>query len=105
MAQAQYTRGQLRDLLVEFYSRVDPARLDAGIDINGMIDWITYNGINDMNMRLTAKYGTGFKFEILNEQKERGQMSAMHRISMMPNTVKSSFSPSPQLKISFIVKS
>ena len=45
-AQPQYTRGQLRDLLVEFYSRVDPARLDAGIDINGMIDWITYNGIN-----------------------------------------------------------
>jgi len=40
MAEQHYTRAQLRDLLVEFYSRVDPARLDAGIDINGMVDWV-----------------------------------------------------------------
>jgi hypothetical protein len=51
-----------------------------------MIDWISYNGVNDMNMRLTAKYGAGLNFEMLNEQKDHNQMSAMHRISMMPNT-------------------
>ena len=84
--QQQYTRGQLRDLLVEFYSRIDPARLESGLDVNGMIDWIVYNGINDMNMRLQAKYGTGFNFDIVAQQSQNNQMSAMHRISMMPNT-------------------
>ena len=82
---AQYSRAQLRDVLVEFYSRVDPARLDAGIDINGMIDWIVYHGSDDMDARLQAKYGTGLNFEILNQPKS-ATTSAMHRISMMPNT-------------------
>jgi len=82
---AQYTRSQLRDVLVEFYSRVDPARLDAGIDINGMIDWIIYHGPDDMNARLMAKYGQGLNFDILKQPKSTNQ-SAMHRISMMPNT-------------------
>lgn len=81
----QYTRSQLRDVLVEFYSRVDPARLDAGIDINGMIDWIVYHGPDDMNARLMAKYGQGLNFDILKQPKATNQ-SALHRISMMPNT-------------------
>lgn len=81
---SQYTRGQLRDVLVEFYSRVDPGRLDSGIDISGMIDWIIYHGSDDMNARLQAKYGTGLNFDMLKQPK--AQQSAMHRISMMPNS-------------------
>jgi hypothetical protein len=74
-----YSRAELRDVIVEFFSRVDPGRLEAGIDIKGMVDWTMTNGADDMNARLMAKYGSCLDFEGL---KSENPIRAMNRISV-----------------------
>ena len=62
-----------------FYQAVDPARMDSGLDVNGMLDWIEFHGINDMEARLQMNYGVGLDYNL----DKKPQRSAMHRISMM----------------------
>ncbi len=39
-----YTRAQLRELVVAYYTRVDPNGLNSGVDVNGIVEWCAYYG-------------------------------------------------------------
>lgn len=41
----QYTKTQLRELVVSYYALVDPNGLSTGVDINGIVEWCAFYGL------------------------------------------------------------
>jgi hypothetical protein len=44
MQRPDYTKAQLRELVVSYYALVDPNGLNSGVDINGIVEWCSYYG-------------------------------------------------------------
>lgn len=47
---------RLRALILQFYSANDPGKLKMGLDVNGMVEWTSRNGIDALNQMLLNQF-------------------------------------------------
>lgn len=50
---------ELRQLILKFYSENDPGKLRMGLDVNGIVEWTSRNGMNALNTMLKKQFGKG----------------------------------------------
>lgn len=79
MASPQIEKSRLRDLILAFYTKNDPMRLQDGIDINGMVNWTMEKGIGALNNMLQKSYG-----EVIdpNDNVDMNNAEHINRVSM-----------------------
>lgn len=51
------TLNEIRELIIEFYTKNDPAKLRGGLDVAGMADWTLQMGLDALNDVLFFQYG------------------------------------------------
>ena len=59
MAAGTPAPNELRQLILKFYSENDPGKLRMGLDVNGIVEWTSRNGMNALNTMLKKQFGKG----------------------------------------------